>query len=63
MGKAQVTEARAKQFGIKFRELSDIFRKGMNVDYLALEAMGNSIRRVPEAGNEIRITHPNGTDL
>ncbi len=63
MGKAQVTEARAKQFGIKFRELSDIFRKGMNVDYLALESTGNLIRRVLEAGNGIHITHPNGTDL
>lgn len=57
------TEARAKQFGITFRELSDIFWKGMNVDYQALEATGNSIRKVLEAGNEIHITNPNGTDL
>ncbi len=57
------TEARAKQFGITFKELSDMFWKGMNVDYLALEATGNSFRKVLEAGNEVHITNPNGTDL
>lgn len=57
------TEARAKQFGITYKELSDIFWKGMNVDYQALEATGNSFRKVLEAGNEVHITNPNGTDL
>lgn len=57
------TEARAKQFGVTFKELSDIFWKGLDVDYHALEATGNSLRKVLEAGTEIHITHPNGTDL
>ncbi len=57
------TEARAKQFGITFKELSDIFWKGLNVDYQALETTGNSFKKVLEAGNEVHITNPNGTDL
>ncbi|NLE35318.1 MAG: aminopeptidase [Bacteroidales bacterium] len=57
------TEARAKQFGITFKELSDIFWKGMNVDYKVLEATGNEMKKVFEAGNEVHITNPNGTDF
>jgi leucyl aminopeptidase (aminopeptidase T) len=57
------TEARAKQFGITIKELSDMFWKGMNVDYQVLEATGNSLKKVLEAGNELHITNPNGTDL
>ncbi len=57
------TEARAKQFGITIKELSDMFWKGMNVDYQVLEATGNSLKKVLEAGNEVHITNPNGTDL
>ncbi len=56
-------EARAKQFGITIKELSDMFWKGMNVDYQVLEATGNSLKKVLEAGNEVHITNPNGTDL
>jgi len=57
------TEARAKQFGITFKELSDIFWKGMNVDYKVLETTGNEMKKVFEAGNEVHITNPNGTDF
>ncbi len=57
------TDARAKQFGITYKELSDMFWKGMNVDYQELEATGNSVKKVLEAGNEVHITNPNGTDL
>ncbi len=57
------TEARAKQFGITLKELSDIFWKGMNVDYKVLETAGNEMKKVFEAGNELHITNPNGTDF
>jgi leucyl aminopeptidase (aminopeptidase T) len=57
------TEARAKQFGITYGELSDMFWNGMNVDYLALEATGNSLKKLFEAGSVVHITNPNGTDF
>lgn len=57
------TEAKAKQFGITYKELSDMFWKGMDVDYQALEATGNTLKKVLEAGSVVHITNPNGTDF
>ena len=57
------TEARAKQFGLTYEELSDMFWKGMNVDYQALEATGNTLKKVLEAGSVVHITNSNGTDF
>lgn len=57
------TEANAKQYGLTQKELSDIFWKGVNVDYAKLEATGKSVQTVLAAGKEVQITNPNGTDL
>ena len=57
------TEAKAKQFGITYKELSDMFWKGMNVDYHSLEATGNALKKVLAAGSVVHITNPNGTDF
>lgn len=57
------SEASAKQFGLTEKELSDIFWKGVNVDYTKLEATGKAMQSVLSGGKEIQITNPNGTDL
>jgi leucyl aminopeptidase (aminopeptidase T) len=56
-------EASAKQFGLTQKELSDIFWKGVNVDYAKLEASGKVIQTLLSAGKVVHITNPNGTDL
>jgi len=57
------TEASAKQFGLTLNELSDLFWKGVNVDYTKLEATGKSVQSILTGGKEVQITNPNGTDL
>lgn len=57
------TEASAKQFGMTQKELSDLFWKGVNVDYSKLEVTGKTVQAVLAAGKEVQITNPNGTDL
>jgi leucyl aminopeptidase (aminopeptidase T) len=54
---------RAEQLGVSRRELADMLYGGINVDYEQLQRTGGAIRQVLEAGNEVRITAPNGTDL
>jgi leucyl aminopeptidase (aminopeptidase T) len=54
---------RAEQLGVSRRELADMLYGGINVDYEQLQRTGEAIRQVVEAGNEVRITAPNGTDL
>jgi aminopeptidase len=57
------TEANAKQFGITQKELSDIFWKGVNVDYSKLEATGKAVQKALSESTDVHITNPNGTDL
>jgi aminopeptidase len=57
------TEANAKQFGLTQKELSDIFWKGVNVDYSKLEATGKAVQKTLSEGTDVHITNPNGTDL
>ncbi len=57
------TEATAKQYGMSVDELSKTFWAGVNVDYKALQARGAKIKGVFESGKQVRVTHPNGTDL
>ncbi|OFX58530.1 MAG: hypothetical protein A2066_01200 [Bacteroidetes bacterium GWB2_41_8] len=57
------TEASAKQFGLTLNELSDLFWKGVNVDYSKLEATGKSVQAILAGGKEVQLTNPNGTDL
>ena len=57
------TEASAKQFGLTLKELSDLFWKGVNVDYTKLEATGKSVQLLLAGGKEVVLTNPNGTNL
>lgn len=57
------TAERAKQFGISRDQLSDIFWKGVNVDYANLTATGDRLRSTLNNGNNVRITTPAGTDV
>jgi len=57
------TEASAKQFGLTLNELSDLFWKGVNVDYAKLEATGKAVQTVLAGGKEVQLTNPNGTDI
>jgi leucyl aminopeptidase (aminopeptidase T) len=57
------TEARAKQYGVTRDALADVFWNGVNVDYDALQATGEAVRRAFGGGREVRLTNPNGTDL
>jgi len=57
------TAARAEQFGVSQDQLAEVFWSGVNVDYPALQATGEKVRRALAAGRQLRITNPNGTDL
>ena len=57
------TEERARRFGMTQAALADVFWRGVNVDYDALQASGADIRRRLAKGKEARLTHPNGTDI
>ena len=57
------TEERARSFGMTRAALADVFWRGVNVDYDALQASGADIRRHLARGKAVRLTHPNGTDL
>ncbi|HEY5946520.1 MAG TPA: aminopeptidase [Kofleriaceae bacterium] len=55
--------SRANSLGISEAELAKIFWEGLNADYAVIEAKCKTVRDSLAAGNELRITHPNGTDL
>lgn len=57
------TAERARLFGMTQAALADLFWKGVNVDYDALQATGEKVRSLLAGGREVRLTHPNGTDL
>jgi leucyl aminopeptidase (aminopeptidase T) len=53
----------AKQFGMPLETLSKIFWDGVNVDYTKLKTICDAVQAALAMGQEIRITHANGTDL
>ena len=57
------TEARARASGMTREALSEVFWRGLNVDYDALQAAGADLRRRFAQGREVRLIHRNGTDL
>ena len=57
------TPWRAKQLGMSEEQLSKAFWEGVNVDYSALQAKAEQVRKVLAAGSELHVTNPNGTDL
>lgn len=56
------TEWRARRFEMTPADFAKTFWDGVNVDYASLQAAGDRVRGAL-AGNELHITHPNGTDL
>ncbi len=57
------TDATAKQFGLTKAQLADLYWAGINVDYAKLQAKGAAVKAILAAGKEVRVTHPNGTNL
>ncbi len=57
------TDATAKQYGLTKIQLAELFYAGINVDYANLQATGAKIQAILQKGNQIRITHSNGTDI
>lgn len=55
--------SRANSLGISEAELAKMFWEQLNADYGVIEAKCKTVRDRLAAGNELRITHPNGTDL
>jgi aminopeptidase len=53
----------AEQFGIPQDQLAEMMYSGVDADYRGIQAAGEQVRKILAAGKEIRITHPNGTDL
>ena len=57
------TKARAKQFNVSLEKLTEIFWKGISVDYKVLEKNGRKLKSILESGEELKITHKNGTNF
>ena len=57
------TEALAKRFGISQSKLADLFWNGVNVDYLALQKKGESLKQALASGKKIQLTSKAGTDI
>ncbi len=57
------TEATAKSYGLKLEQLAEIYWAGINVDYTKMQATGAALTAILAAGKQLRVTHPNGTDL
>ncbi|MCA1714306.1 MAG: aminopeptidase [Gammaproteobacteria bacterium] len=57
------TPWRAERYGMSEDELSKTFWNGVNLDYSELQTRGEQVKAALAAGNQLHITHPNGTDL
>ena len=57
------TSWRAERFGLSEADLSKMFWSGVNLDYAELQKRGAEVKAALAAGDEVHITHPNGTDL
>lgn len=57
------TAERARVVGLSHEKLAELFWNGVNADYTALQATAERVRKVMAEGKEVRLTHPNGTDV
>lgn len=57
------TPWRAERYGLDQAALAKTFWEGVNLDYSDLQARGEQVKAALAAGNEVHVTHPNGTDL
>lgn len=56
------TPWRAQRLGMSETELARTFWEGVNVDHAALQTRGQAMKGALAAGNELHVSHPNGTD-
>ena len=56
------TPWRAQRLGMSETELARTFWEGVNVDHAALQTRGQAVKGALAAGNELHVSHPNGTD-
>jgi len=57
------TPWRAQRFGMSEDDLTKMFWNGVNIDYAELQKRGDVVKSALAGGSEVKITHPNGTDL
>jgi leucyl aminopeptidase (aminopeptidase T)/predicted small secreted protein len=57
------TPWRAERFSMDEDALSTMFWSGVNLDYGDLQSRGEEVKAALSGGNEVHLTHPNGTDL
>lgn len=57
------TPWRAERYGLAEDVLARTFWNGINVDYSQLQARADQVKAALAAGDEVHVTHPNGTDL
>lgn len=57
------TPWRAERYGMSEDDLGNAFWQGVNLDYSQLQTRGEEVRKAIAAGDEVHVTHPNGTDL
>jgi leucyl aminopeptidase (aminopeptidase T) len=53
----------SQEYDVSRRDLADALFSGVDVDNAQLQRTGDAMRQALEAGKEVRITAPNGTDL
>ena len=57
------TDWRAEQAGMSKDDMTSMFWSGISLDYAELERKGQAVLQRLEAGRDVRVTHPDGTDL
>lgn len=57
------TDQLAKRYGMPKADLTKLFWDAVNVDYAKLKTTGELVQRVLKKGLQLKLTHPNGTDL
>lgn len=57
------TDWRAEQAGMSKDAMASMFWAGISLDYAELERKGQAVLERLGAGREVRVTHPDGTDL
>lgn len=57
------TAWRAERLGMSEDALADLFWQGVNVDYAQLQARADEVGKALSGGDQVHVTHPNGTDL
>ena len=56
-------EGRAAQFGLSPEEFTRSFWNAVNTDYAKLQSTGATVKAALADAREVKVTHPNGTDL